>query len=199
MWLHEPELCRSLGKTDTAENSRLRWNFPPDHSEAGRLVWPYSPYSHSGSQMPSFSASCRLLAFGFCPAGSSGRNDKAEPRQSFMKSNQLKADKESCLSQNTELPEISVHLSPSLNRLFSAYLWKLDEGPTGLSDEHLLFECVAEPKDACSCNWASPPPSSIPALLLIWCFYSSLHSGSQCHNLKMLTRVRQVPQMIEMS
>lgn len=67
---------------------------------------------------------CRLLAFGFCPAGSSHRDDKAELRQSFMKSNLLKADKESCLSQTTVPLEVSVHLSPTptLNRLFSAYL-----------------------------------------------------------------------------
>lgn len=116
----ESELCRSPEKTDTAGNFRLRWNFPPDYPEASRLVW---LYSHWVSQMPAFSASCRLLAFGFCPAGSAGRDDKAELWQSFMKSNLLKADRKvACLRLQCFLRFLCI--SPTVRiKLFSAYLW----------------------------------------------------------------------------
>lgn len=109
VWICESELSRSLEKTGTEETLDSDEISHLVYPEASGLVW---PCSHSGSQAPSFSASHRLSAFGSCPAGSSGRDDKAELRQSFMKSNLLKAEQESCLSQTTMLLEVSVHLSP---------------------------------------------------------------------------------------
>lgn len=129
--------------------------------------------------MPTFSASCRLLAFGFCPAGSSGGDDKAEPQQSFMKSNLLKADRTvACLRLQCFLRFLCT--SPS-SPLLICEPEKETRNQLASAMNALLFECVAEYKDTCcSCNWASLPHSLILALILSLCFILFCVTISKC-------------------
>ena len=81
---------------------------------------------------------CRLLAFGFCPAGSSGGDDKAEPQQSFMKS-LLKADKKvPCLRLQHFLRFLCT--SPSSPLLLRELEKETGDQPASAMNI-LLFEC----------------------------------------------------------
>lgn len=144
------------------------------------MVW---LYSHWGSQMPAFSASCRLLAFGFCPTGSSGRDDKAELRQSFMKSNLLKAGRKvACLRWQCFLRFLFTS-SPTLSQLFLCFSVRL-KMRLGINwpqrwafalwmQEHLLLLKLGF---TASFFYSSS--------YLHFMLYSIFHHWRQCHNLR---------------
>lgn len=85
MWRHEPEPCRYQEQTGTTRNTDgISHLVTPE--QAGWWDWPAA-----GSQMSFFSGGLKLLAHGFCPAGSAGRDETAELRAKPSEKQSLKS------------------------------------------------------------------------------------------------------------